>query len=143
MQSQSVYVVFYVASQERSARYYGAVFQCDPAVDKPGITEFLVRDDTYLALLTFDGAVKLHGERFPRTASGAIEPSTRPNAELYLVVDDPAAYHQRALAAGAIELSSMQLRGWGHRAAYSMDPDGNVIGFAQVERGESGAGGGS
>jgi uncharacterized glyoxalase superfamily protein PhnB len=46
------------------------------------------------------------------------------------VVDDPAAYHQRALAAGARELDPPAERSWGARVAYSRDPDGAVLAFA-------------
>jgi len=52
-----------------------------------------------------------------------------PLAELYLV-EDAAAYHARARAAGAIELSALTRRSWGDNAAYSLDPDGHVVAFA-------------
>jgi uncharacterized glyoxalase superfamily protein PhnB len=51
-------------------------------------------------------------------------------AELYLVVEDAQAYHQRALAAGACELSPWARRDWGHMAAYSIDADGYVLACA-------------
>lgn len=51
--------------------------------------------------------------------------------ELYLVVDDPAAYHERALSVGARELSPLARRDWGDTAAYSLDPNGYVLAFAQ------------
>jgi uncharacterized protein len=54
-----------------------------------------------------------------------------PRAELYLVVEDPAACHERALAAGAQELSTVAARSWGHVAAYCLDPDGHVLAFAR------------
>ncbi len=54
-----------------------------------------------------------------------------PRAELYLRVDDAAAYHARALAHGAVELSPLVDRDWGDRAAYSLDPDGHVLAFAE------------
>ncbi|NUQ54781.1 MAG: glyoxalase, partial [Dehalococcoidia bacterium] len=58
-----------------------------------------------------------------------------PRAELYLVVDDPAACHARALAAGAVELSPLAARDWGDEAAYSQDPDGHVLAFARRSAG--------
>jgi uncharacterized glyoxalase superfamily protein PhnB len=59
-----------------------------------------------------------------------VEP-TGNRAELYLVVDDPAAFHARALAAGARELSPLRRRDWGDEAAYSLDPVGTVLAFAR------------
>ena len=53
-----------------------------------------------------------------------------PRAELYLLVDDPAAFHGRALAEGGRELSPLAPREWGHEAAYCLDPDGHVLAFA-------------
>ena len=54
-----------------------------------------------------------------------------PRSEVYLRVDDPAACHQRALDAGATELSRLAPRDWGDEAAYSLDPDGHVLIFAR------------
>ena len=53
-----------------------------------------------------------------------------PRAELYLVVLDAAAYHARARAADATELSPLTRRSWGDDAAYCLDPDGYVVAFA-------------
>lgn len=35
------------------------------------------------------------------------------------------------IAAGATELSPLSMRDWGDLAAYSLDPDGHVVAFAQ------------
>lgn len=59
-------------------------------------------------------------------------PAGIPRAELYLRVANASELHQRALAAGAVELSPMLLRDWGHQAAYSLDPDGHVLAFASL-----------
>jgi len=53
-----------------------------------------------------------------------------PRAELYLVVDDVAAHHRRALAVGGKELDPPRARDWGDLAGYVLDPDGHVIAFA-------------
>ena len=69
----------------------------------------------------------------PSTSSLLPDPAAgrgTPRAELYVVVDDPAGHHARALAAGAVELSPLAARDWGHRVAYSMDPDGHVLAVA-------------
>jgi uncharacterized glyoxalase superfamily protein PhnB len=57
-----------------------------------------------------------------------------PRAELYLLVDDPAAACALAEAAGATAVSGIERRPWGDLAAYVRDPDGHVVAFA--ERGD-------
>ena len=53
-----------------------------------------------------------------------------PRAEVYLVTDDAAACHARALAAGATELSALARRSGGDDVAHSLDLDGHVVTFA-------------
>ncbi len=55
-----------------------------------------------------------------------------PRAEIYLSVDDPESFHQRALEQGATELSPLATRDWGDQAAYSTDLDGHVLVFATM-----------
>ncbi len=69
--------------------------------------------------------------RCPGTPSGRTRGDAS-RAELYLEVDTPERWHARALAAGAVELSPLSLRGWGQEAAYSLDPDGHVLAFARA-----------
>jgi len=121
------YFIFYVADQARGAAYYRAVLDVEPILDVPGITEFRLFDGAVLAVMPAASARRLLGDVVP----SADEMSMRPKAELYLVVDDPEAHHARALANGGTELSPMQARDWNHRAAYSLDPDGHVVAFAE------------
>jgi uncharacterized glyoxalase superfamily protein PhnB len=81
-----------------------------------------------LAVMPESGIKKLLGEGLPDPAQSR----GTPRAEVYLVVDDPAAYHARALAAGALELRPLSRVDWGHEAAYSLDPDSHVLAFARV-----------
>ena len=118
--------ILYVSDQRRSASFYAAVLAVPPTLDVPGMTEFELSDSTILGLMPVNGIVKLLGERIPHPSQG----QGIPRAELYLVVEDPAVFHQRALAAGARELSPLELRDWDHRVAYSLDPDGHVLAFA-------------
>ena len=124
---KEIYFLLYVNDQRRSADFYKKVLELRPILDVPGITEFRLKDDTVLAVMPVKSAAKLIGpEHFQQS------PAPRsPKAEVYLVVDDPAGYHRRALDCGATELSPMQARNWGHHAAYSMDPDGHVLAFAE------------
>lgn len=119
--------ILYVADQALSSAFYAAVLDRRPTLDVPGMTEFELNDGAVLGLMPEAGARKLLGRRLPdpATARGA------PRAELYLTVASPAAYHERALGAGAIELSPLSARDWGDTASYCLDPDGHVIAFAE------------
>lgn len=118
--------ILYVADQARSTRFYGALLAAAPRMVAPGMTEFDLPGAAVLGLMPEAAIKRLLGSAIadPAAARGA------PRAELYLLVADPAAWQARALAAGAGELSPLQPRPWGHSAAYALDPDGHVLGFA-------------
>ncbi|GHD70486.1 VOC family protein [Vogesella fluminis] len=120
------YLILYVADQPRAAAFYRAALACDPRLDVPGMTEFMLPGGAVLGLMPEAGIRRLLGEALPDPAQAA----GIPRAELYLPVADPAACHARALAAGARELSPPAVRGWGHVAGYLLDPDGHVLAFA-------------
>lgn len=121
--------IFYVRDQAASARFYQRVLAAPPLLDVPGMTEFALAEGATLGLMPETGIARL--------LSGAVNPAATPGAtraELYLRVEDAAASHHRALAEGAVELSPLALRGWGEEVAYSRDPDGHVLAFAQLPR---------
>ena len=121
--------ILYVADPRRSAAFYSRVLASEPRLEVPGMTEFVLPGGAILGLMPEGGIRKLLGPVLP-------DPSAArgvPRAELYLVVADPDAYHQRALASGATELSPLLDRDWGHAASYALDPDGHVLAFAHVQ----------
>lgn len=120
--------ILYVKDQERSRTFYSAVLKCEPVLDVPGMTEFVFRQGGSLGLMPESGAARLLGSSVPNPSSG----NGIPRAELYLVVEDAARYHHRALQNGAREISPLEERAWGDRTAYSLDPDGHVIAFAET-----------
>ncbi len=123
---EAVHIILYVADQARSTTFYETVLAMAPQLHVPGMTEFRLPGGTILGLMPESGIERLLGPSIirPSTARGVAR------AELYLRVQDPNAWHARALAAGARELSPMQLRSWGDGVAYSQDPDGHVLAFA-------------
>ncbi len=121
------HLILYVADQEASSRFYAHVLDLKPQLDVPGMTEFRLGEGAILGLMPAAGIKRMLGETLPDPCRAA----GIPRAELYLLTDDPDRYHQRALARGAIELSALSLRDWGHEAAYSLDPDGHVLAFAR------------
>ena len=100
------YFILYVADQTRSAWFYERVLGAPPRLHVPGMTEFELPSGGILGLMPEAGITALLGDRIrdPALAAGI------PRAELYLLIDEPISLHERALAAGARELSGMQAR---------------------------------
>lgn len=123
-----IHFILYVSDQGRSTAFYSDVLGEVPTLDVPGMTEFRLKDATVLGLMPETGIVHLLGPAVfnPALARGI------PRAEVYLVVENPAAFYDRAIAAGAHELSRLAFRDWGHTAAYCLDPDGHVLAFASA-----------
>lgn len=126
LRDMTVNFILYVLDQEQATRFYSAVLAQEPSLDVPGMTEFKLAENSTLGLMPAAGIKRLLGEALPDPSqAGGI-----PRAEIYLTVEDAAAYHRRALASGAKELSPLLPRDWGDTAAYSLDPDGHVLAFA-------------
>ena len=123
----AAHLILYVADQGRSTAFYSAVLDRAPRLHVPGMTEFELAGGAILGLMPEAGIRRLLGQSIPDPAQA----SGIPRAELYLLVSSASECHSRALSAGARELSPVQTRDWGHRAGYSLDPDGHVIAFAE------------
>lgn len=122
--------ILYVASQERSKEFYKAILHQEPTLDVPGMTEFNLMDHALLGLMPESGIVKILGEatRDPKEGNGI------PRSELYLYVNDPELYYNRAIGSGAKAISNAISRTWGDIVAYCSDPDGHIIAFAKKEK---------
>ena len=120
--------ILYVSDQKASAHFYEKVLMVRPSLDVPGMTEFKLNEKAVLGLMPVAGIRRLLGPKLrnPDDARGV------PRAELYLSVDDPQSFHQRALEHGATELSPLAMRAWGDEAAYCTDLDGHVLVFART-----------
>lgn len=119
--------ILYVKDQQRSRDFYAAVLCEQPQLDVPGMTEFQLLPSVKLGLMPEQGIAKLITPPCPHPGSGA----GIPRCELYLRVDDAARWLQRALTAGAIPVRELALMDWNEKVAYTADPDGHVIAFAQ------------
>jgi len=124
---QRTHFILYVRDQQVSTRFYSHVLAVEPSLNVPGMTEFTLPGDSILGLMPEAGVRKLLGAALPDPGAA----HGTPRSEIYLVVEDPASYHGRALEAGAQELSPLSARDWGHHAAYSLDPDFHVLVFAK------------
>jgi catechol 2,3-dioxygenase-like lactoylglutathione lyase family enzyme len=121
-----VHLILYVRDQGAATAFWQAVLDRRPTLDVPGMTEFGLGPQVVLGLMPETGIRSLLGPALPDPAGA----HGIPRAEVYLVTDDAAGYHARALAAGGTELSALAWRSWGDGAAYSLDPDSHVVAFA-------------
>jgi len=125
---KKVMFVLYVENQVKSSAFYRKVLNTDPFLDVPGMTEFDLVDGNQLGIMPLKGIKQLIGEALPeRSPQNGV-----PHSEIYFIVEDANEYHQRALNAGAKLLSDLEERDWGQRVAYSLDPDGYVLAFAEM-----------
>jgi catechol 2,3-dioxygenase-like lactoylglutathione lyase family enzyme len=120
------HIILYVANQEASRAFYEAVLAQAPSLNVTGMTEFAIGESVTLGLMPESGILRLL-----RLNSTELSPRSQIRGELYLVVDDPGAYHERALSVGARELSPLAPRDWGDTVAYSLDPNGYALAFAR------------
>lgn len=128
MHIHATHIILYVADQARSTAFYSAVLESTPRLFVPGMTEFDLPGGAVLGLMPTAGIKRLLGDALPDPSAGA----GIPRAELYLVADDPEDCLDRAVAAGARQLSPVLPRDWGHDAGYALDPDGHVLAFARI-----------
>lgn len=119
--------ILYVADQKRSRDFYQHLLKQNPSLDEPGMTEFTMKDGSTLGLMPEKAIARILGESAPHPASGR----GIPRCEIYLRVENPKLYLNRALAAGARLQSPLQPRSWGDEAAYVADPDGHIIALAR------------
>lgn len=123
--------VLYVRDQAVASDFYRRLLARSPRLDVPGMTEFQLTPGAVLGLMPSAGIKRLLGAAIPDPAYG----DGIPRAELYLLVDDPSAFLDRAAGAYAKQLSPFTARDWGHHAAYFQDPDGHVIAIATASGG--------
>lgn len=126
-QPNKLHIILYVKDQKISRDFYSRLLNHEPTLDVPGMTEFEVFPNCILGIMPEKGIKRLL-EKLPDFTDGT------PRAEIYLMVDDPNYYHNRAVELGAKELSLLSPRDWGHEVAYSLDFDGHVLAFAKLAR---------
>ena len=118
-------IILYVADQEKIKNFYQIIFNVEPLLHVPGMTEFSLTADFKLGLMPEKGIAKI---LCPHTADPALGNGI-PRCELYIRVDDPSESLKKAINAGAKEISKAELRNWGDMVSYCADPDGHIIAF--------------
>jgi uncharacterized protein len=124
---KQAHFIFFVSDQQKSCEFYSAVFGYEPVLNVPGMTQFSLPGGTTLGLMPAAGIKRLLGDSIPdfQASDGS------PRGELYLLVDEPELYLEKAGKAGAKLISEIQPRDWGDEAGYCMDLDGHLIAFAK------------
>lgn len=118
-------IILYVSDQERSKAFYQLILEHEPLLHVPGMTEFSLTADFKLGLMPEKGIAKILCPNTPDPSLG----NGIPRCELYLLVNDPAEALNKAINAGAKEISKAELRNWGDTVSYCADPDGHIIAF--------------
>ncbi|MBK7666865.1 MAG: VOC family protein [Sphingobacteriaceae bacterium] len=119
--------ILYVANQEKSKNFYSALLNKKPSLDVPGMTEFLLGEETKLGLMPENGIHKILADKTPHPANG----NGIPRCELYLKTENLNTHYQNAIKAGAKIISEPTPRDWGDKVVYVADPDGHIIAFAE------------
>jgi len=120
-------IILFVADQQKSRDFYSSVLQMNPELDVPGMTEFKLIDGLKLGLMPENGIARILSDQTPHPKTG----SGIPRCELYLLLDNIDEAYERALKAGAKEISKIQERDWGDIVGYLSDPDGHLIALAK------------
>ena len=124
------YVILYVRDLDRSIGFYRDVVGLPLKLREAGYAEFATAG-TRFALYERD---RLPGLIGPGAAGGgpageAGRPG--PAVEVAFLVSDADGEADRLRRAGAEVLAGPVDRPWGHRTVHVLDPDGNVVEFAQ------------
>lgn len=120
-------IILFVADQQKSRDFYSSVLQMNPELDVPGMTEFKLIDGLKLGLMPENGIARILSDQTPHPKTG----NGIPRCELYLLLDNVDEAYERALKAGAKEISKIQDRDWGNAVGYLSDPDGHLIALAK------------
>lgn len=122
------HTILFVADQKRSADFYREFLGFEPTLDVPGMTEFRLGPNSVLGLMPESGIKRILGDTIQNSGPA----SRNPRSEIYLKVQYPQEYFDRAIELGAKILSPLQPRNWGDTASYIMDPDGHLVVVAGV-----------
>lgn len=126
-QVEAIIFIIYVANQDRSADFYKKLFNVEPVLHVPGMTEFWVSSNLRLGIMPETGIAKLICPMAPHPQLG----NGIPRSELYMYVPMPQDYIDRAIGAGARLISGLQERDWGEEVGYLSDIDGHILAFAK------------
>lgn len=118
------YTIIYVADVAASLDFYQRAFALETLfLHESGMYGELATGDTKLAFAAHD----LAEHNFSGGHVRADQSEQVLGMEIGLVCEDVGLAHQRALAAGAQELSAPQQKPWGQTVSYLRCPDGSLV----------------
>ncbi|WP_457558742.1 VOC family protein [Candidatus Harpocratesius sp.] len=121
------FTILYVKDQISSTNYYIHVFEIEPVLNVPGMTEFIFPSNFRLGLMPNNGIMKLLKNQIPHPD----EAVGIPRCELYIFNKHPTTILQRIEEFGGKIISPLKLRDWGDRVGYGMDLDGHILAIAE------------
>ncbi len=127
MKLNQIEIIIYVANQRRSTEFYEQLFLIKPSLNVPGMTEFEICNNIKLGLMPEDGIAKILTPKLPNPKKG----SGIPRCELYIKVDNPKEYIDRAIKLGGKLISPIKKRDWGDEVGYISDLDAHILAFAK------------
>jgi catechol 2,3-dioxygenase-like lactoylglutathione lyase family enzyme len=119
--------ILYVKDQQKSTEFYQNLLLKLPVLNVPGMTEFQLSLEVKLGIMPEKGIQKILKNIVPNPEDG----NGIPRCEIYIYVDSPTNYLNRALSHGAIKIDIEQNREWGDSVAYCSDLDGHILAFAR------------
>jgi len=119
--------IIYAADQKISTDFYRRLLLKEPTLEVPGMTEFELSSTLKLGIMPENGIAKIIAEKTQHPAKG----NGIPRCEIYLLLEDLEPYYKRAVELGAVLVSDIENRDWGHKACYFSDPDGHILAFAE------------
>lgn len=125
---QQFETILYVSDQQLSCLFYSRILRIEPDLNVPGMTEFILAPNCKLGLMPNSGIAKILAGKTPHPDAG----TGIPRCELYFLVADIQNEFDKALRAGAKQISPIINRDWGHRVCYFSDPDGHILAFAET-----------
>lgn len=125
--NQSMMIIIFVEDQGKSRDFYREVLNMEPLMDVPGMTEFKLADNMLLGIMPYEGIKNMMDIK---TANRWKDGET-PKCQIYLPVDEPVEYYNRAVKAGGKGIIEGKSTPWGGYICYCMDLDGNLLAFAR------------
>lgn len=122
-----VQFILYVKNQEESTFFYEKILQRKPILNVPGMTEFILSENTKLGLMPNDGIAKIISKTLPHPNLGV----GIPRCELYLYIENLKSLYFKIKTLNVQIVSELSNRDWGDNAFYIADLDGHIIAFAE------------
>lgn len=119
--------ILYVEDQEKSTGLYTRLFDREPDLFVPGMTEFHIGENIVIGLMPKKGITRITEGKFTPSRNG----HNKINCELYFLTSDITPYKERALKENLTIISDVRIQDWGHKTFYFTDYDNNVIVFAE------------